>query len=160
MLFKEECDCEYMCDNCCVVFTCDVSNEESNDSNKVVTVSTADLVSENPNIRCIFDQKDGTEVPIVKLAPGQSLKFKAYAYKGIGREHAKWSPVCACICDYHVDPNADKVTQHQQENNPNTFEFSLETSRCLKAKQALTLGFDVLIDKLQHFEQSLDIIKF
>lgn len=36
------------------------------------------------------------DILITKLGPGQRLKLKAIAVKGIGSVHAKWSPVSAC----------------------------------------------------------------
>jgi DNA-directed RNA polymerases I and III subunit RPAC1 len=36
------------------------------------------------------------DILITKLGPGQRIKLKAIAVKGIGSVHAKWSPVSAC----------------------------------------------------------------
>ncbi|KPA82695.1 putative Dna-directed RNA polymerase alpha subunit [Leptomonas pyrrhocoris] len=36
------------------------------------------------------------DIVITKLGPGQRIKLKAIAVKGIGSVHAKWSPVSAC----------------------------------------------------------------
>eukprot|EP00736_Rhodelphis_marinus_P001137 Rmarinus@m.3736 len=34
------------------------------------------------------------DIVLTKLRPGQSVKVELHAYKGIGKQHAKWSPVC------------------------------------------------------------------
>jgi DNA-directed RNA polymerase alpha subunit len=39
------------------------------------------------------------DVLLCKLGCGQRLKLKAYAVKGLGAAHAKWSPVAACHYD-------------------------------------------------------------
>lgn len=36
-------------------------------------------------------------IQIMKLGKRQQLKFKLIACKGIGKQHAKWSPVATCI---------------------------------------------------------------
>lgn len=41
-------------------------------------------------------------IAIMKIGPGQSLKLTAIAYKGIAKEHAKWSPVS--VATYKFDP--------------------------------------------------------
>ena len=41
-------------------------------------------------------------VTLLKLGPGQRVKLEAIAVKGIGKEHAKWSP-CAAVALKH-DP--------------------------------------------------------
>ena len=48
----------------------------------------------------MVDNKTGKEqdpVTIMKLGKNQQLKFKMIACKGIGKQHAKWSPVATCI---------------------------------------------------------------
>eukprot|EP00735_Rhodelphis_limneticus_P002251 TRINITY_DN13054_c0_g1::TRINITY_DN13054_c0_g1_i1::g.10663::m.10663 TRINITY_DN13054_c0_g1::TRINITY_DN13054_c0_g1_i1::g.10663 ORF type:complete len:355 (-),score=83.54,sp/O15160/RPAC1_HUMAN/53.51/3e-100,RNA_pol_A_bac/PF01000.21/3e-29,RNA_pol_L/PF01193.19/7.9e-18,Fer4_7/PF12838.2/0.051 TRINITY_DN13054_c0_g1_i1:561-1577(-) len=34
------------------------------------------------------------DILIAKLRPGQRIKVELHAHKGIGKQHAKWSPVC------------------------------------------------------------------
>lgn len=127
---------------------------------KNIVVTTADLVSKSSKYKLVFDKRDGTELPVIKLAPGQSIKFTAMAIKGTGIEHAKWSPVTSCICTYHVDSTASVLIRHQQDNDPTEFDFTLETSSAIKPLNALLSGSDVLIDKLIKFEKSLESIKF
>ena len=50
------------------------------------TVTSAELSSEDEVVKPCSDQ-----IPIVHLAPGQRLKFEAYARLGKGTEHAKWN---------------------------------------------------------------------
>ena len=38
---------------------------------------------------------------LAKLAPGQEIDIELHAIKGVGKEHAKWSPVGECfLCPY------------------------------------------------------------
>lgn len=43
------------------------------------------------------------DVMIAKLQPGQGIKAKCYAVKGVGAEHTKWSP--ACTAAYRMTPS-------------------------------------------------------
>jgi DNA-directed RNA polymerase II subunit RPB3 len=48
-------------------------------------------------------EEDGNEdngIRITKLKKGQSVKFTAYIQKGIGKQHAKWIPVCTASYQY------------------------------------------------------------
>ena len=87
-LLPEECECksEFGCNRCRASLTLDV---EASEEAKVVY--SGDLKSEDEDIR-----PANKKIPIVKLAPGQKLKFEAYARLGKGLEHAKWQPVSAC----------------------------------------------------------------
>lgn len=154
--FKEECGCEYRCKKCCALVKCDVTNN-TNDNR---TVTTSDLIVEHTKTKCVTEEETSTKIPLVKLAPGKCIKFNAYVYKGIGNEHAKWNPVCSCICTYTVDKNADKLTQYDQETNPKNFEFYLETSNNIKAKRAFQVALNVMIQKIIRFKKTLNVIKF
>lgn len=63
-------------------------------------VTSQDLKSNNEAVQPAHflsqDEQDEAQdagVAIVKMGPGQRLKLKAVARMGIGKEHAKWTPV-------------------------------------------------------------------
>ena len=83
------CDCKSTlgCSKCRVLLVLDT---ESQDKTKVIT--SADLVSEDEVVKPV-----NSEIPIVSLAPGQKLKFEAYARLGTGKNHAKWQPTSVAV---------------------------------------------------------------
>ena len=116
MSFSEECTCEGNgCPRCQVLFYCNVTCTE-----ETYEVTTNDLkpfkLDYGPEYQEYYDLGDkivpaqlpaipGQEpepILIAKLGIGQTLSFVATAVKGIGRVHAKWSPVCCCA--YHQPP--------------------------------------------------------
>lgn len=88
-VLPEECDCgaELGCPKCRAVLTMDV--EAGDDA---VTVYSGDLIPEDSSIAPVSKR-----IPLAKLAPGQAIKFEAYAQLGQGKVHAKWSPVSMCV---------------------------------------------------------------
>ena len=55
---------------------------------------------EIPLAPVVYTDELGNEQPaitIVKLAKNQQIEFDLVAKKGIGKIHAKWSPVSTCI---------------------------------------------------------------
>ena len=56
---------------------------------------------------------DGPPIEIIKLGKNQEIDFTLYARKGIGKQHAKWSPVATCIMhkEPYVKINEDKVNR-------------------------------------------------
>ena len=59
---------------------------DSGVSDETRTILSGEIKSQDDSV--IPTSKD---IPIVTLAPGQSLKFEAYARLGKGTEHAKWN---------------------------------------------------------------------
>jgi len=49
------------------------------------------------------------DIPIAKLKPGQQIKLRAFAVKGYGRDHAKWSPVATAW--YLMVPEVELVQE-------------------------------------------------
>jgi len=88
-VLPEECDCnaELGCPKCRAVLTMDV--EAGDDT---MTVYSGELIPEDPSIAPVSNR-----IPLAKLAPGQAIKFEAYAQLGQGKVHAKWSPVSMCV---------------------------------------------------------------
>ncbi|CBK21101.2 uncharacterized protein [Blastocystis hominis] len=43
------------------------------------------------------------DIILTKLAPGQAIDLECYATKGVGEDHAKWSPVCTAV--YRMRPS-------------------------------------------------------
>lgn len=101
-----ECNCYAGCPRCSIDFELEVSFDEANQYRSEdelmapLTVTSQDLKTNNelvtPAHFLSADEKDEAQdagVAIVKMGPGQKLRLKAVARMGIGKEHAKWSPV-------------------------------------------------------------------
>eukprot|EP00632_Arachnochrysis_sp_CCMP2950_P001581 CAMPEP_0185717616 /NCGR_PEP_ID=MMETSP1164-20130828/45151_1 /TAXON_ID=1104430 /ORGANISM="Chrysoreinhardia sp, Strain CCMP2950" /LENGTH=371 /DNA_ID=CAMNT_0028385257 /DNA_START=1 /DNA_END=1116 /DNA_ORIENTATION=+ len=112
--FNRDCDCDDHCRWCSVRFSLSATFEDKAEQRRrgdearrddPVIVTTADLVSDDEDVdavnfetRADLSRTKGDEgITIVKLDKGQSIKLEAIATLGIGKEHAKWSPVSKCI---------------------------------------------------------------
>lgn len=84
-VLPEKCECksELGCDKCRAVLTLEARAEA-----EPRAVYSGDLKSEDPKTRPVSDK-----IPLVELAPGQALKFEAFARLGQGKDNAKWQPV-------------------------------------------------------------------
>jgi len=106
--YTRECTCVDRCPDCSVELTlnvscgrdqqeCDVtSNDLKSQDPTVVPVHTTDEFE--PDVQ---DRDNG--ILIVKLRRGQEIKLKAIAKKGVGKEHAKWSPTCGTTYQFEPD---------------------------------------------------------
>jgi DNA-directed RNA polymerase subunit D len=135
-----ECDCKSTlgCSKCRVLLVLD---SEANEKTKVVT--SEELVSEDERIKPV-----SKDIPIITLAPGQKLKFEAYARLGIGRDHAKWQPTSAAIV--------------KDGNNENESILVIETNRALTAEETLMAAVEKINSKIKNFNhiiQHLEIPK-
>ncbi|NPA05225.1 MAG: DNA-directed RNA polymerase subunit D [Crenarchaeota archaeon] len=58
-------------------------------------VYSGDLQPQDPDVKPVYPN-----IPIVVMAPQQSLRLQAYARLGYGKEHAKWIPVTVAAHKY------------------------------------------------------------
>ena len=100
------------------------------------TVTSAELSSDDKVVKPSSDQ-----IPIVQLAPGQKLKFEAYARLGKGTEHAKWnSSNIAVLLD----------TKKEDEHI-----LTVETTGALKPGEIVLGGINELAKRLEEFKEIL-----
>ena len=103
-IYHEDCFCTSMCDKCTVKF---IIRKTCGDEQMEITSKHIDSPHENqpmgvdevPLAPVVYTDDQGTEMPpitLVKLAKNQQLEFELIAKKGMGKIHAKWSPVSTC----------------------------------------------------------------
>lgn len=105
-MLPEDCDCESElgCPKCRVILTLDIQAEDD-----TITVYSGDMESEDPEIVPASDK-----IPLAKLAPGQSIRFEAYAQLGKGKEHSKWSAVSMAVYqNVSMVPISDMVSAEE-----------------------------------------------
>ncbi|HEX5673011.1 MAG TPA: DNA-directed RNA polymerase subunit D [Nitrososphaeraceae archaeon] len=130
------CDCKSTlgCSKCRVLLVLDA---ESQDKTKVVT--SEDLISEDDVVKPV-----NSEIPIVALAPGQKLKFEAYARLGTGKSHAKWQPTSvAVVKDSKKEEDSILVIESNGSLSPE--EIVIEAAKILGSK---IKDFDSVIQSL------------
>ena len=87
---------------------------DSGVSEETRTILSGDLKSQDNNVIPTSD-----DIPIVTLAPGQSLKFEAYARLGKGTEHARWNSAnIATLTDSEKDDEKILTVESTGELNP------------------------------------------
>jgi len=100
------------------------------------TVTSAELSSDDKVVKPSSDL-----IPIVHLAPGQKLKFEAYARLSRGTEHAKWnSSNIAVLLD----------TKKEDEHI-----LTVETTGALKPREIVLGGINELAKRLEEFKEIL-----
>jgi DNA-directed RNA polymerase subunit D len=126
-VLPEKCDCgnPLGCQKCRVLIVLDAVATD-----KPRTVLSGDLVSEDREIRPV-----SPNIPIVKLAPGQSVKLEAYARLGRAKEHAKWQPATTSVL---LDGKPE-----------GTFVLKVESSGSMPAKEIVTRAIQKLEEKFQ-----------
>jgi len=132
-ILPEKCDCgsPLGCHKCRVLLVLDASAQE-----KQKTVYSSDLVSEDREVRPISET-----IPLVKLAPGQTVKLEAYARLGRGKEHAKWQP---CTIAVLADGRSE-----------GSFVLRVESAGSLPAKEIVLKAVQILEEKLKEIQASV-----
>jgi DNA-directed RNA polymerase II subunit RPB3 len=109
--YTRECHCDDSCSSCAIPFELKVKNTDL----EVRNVTSRDLkcTSEvNQDVKPIDADNENNDhaILIVKLGTNQEISMTCTAKKGIGKEHAKWSP-CA-VATYQFEP---LITLNQEE---------------------------------------------
>ena len=93
--FPLNCSCKEGCDKCKVDYDIIVKCDENNKD--TIDVTSDDIKPKNKDIKVVPVKYDDNPIVITKLKKGQSINMTLTAKKGIGKTHAKWSPVCTCV---------------------------------------------------------------
>jgi len=121
--YTRDCSCVERCPNCSVQLSLHVKCT----SDQTQDVTSTDLFTQDPDVAPVHAQSspDDSEpdivhssgILIVKLRKGQELKLTAIAKKGVGKEHAKWAPVCGVTYQYEpeITINQDKMEELSEQ---------------------------------------------
>ena len=113
---------------------------DSGISDETRTILSGDLKSQDSNVVPTSD-----DIPIVTLAPGQSIKFEAYARLGKGTEHARWN-------------SANVVTLTDTEKDDEKL-LTVESTGALNPKHIILSSVEQLSSKLSEFKTIISEIK-
>ena len=91
--YSNDCTCKEGCERCKVDFHLKIKCEAEDDHRDVTSDDIMPLI---PTCS-VKPVKYDTPIVIAKLKKGQSIKMSLTAKKGMGKQHAKWSPVCTCV---------------------------------------------------------------
>lgn len=190
--WQRDCTCLSYCDDCSIEL---VLSSKSTMVGETLEVTSKDLV--------ITPREDGAHrgdvgkpvqftlpggekpgVLITKLRKGQEIRLKCRAIKGIGQEHAKWSPVSTIGFEYDpynrlghtdlwfevgTDPRAEwpltKNAKYERPplddepvdytSKPSRFYFDVESAGSLKPDDIVIKGIESLIVKLAAVQQGI-----
>jgi DNA-directed RNA polymerase subunit D len=133
-VMPHDCDCNSTlgCSKCKVLFVLD---SETQDKTKVVL--SGELKSEDEIIQPV-----SKNIPIISLAPGQKIKFEAYARLGIGKDHAKWQPTSVAVVKDGADENESILV--------------IETNGSLTAEETIMESIKKLSSKINKFENIIE----
>lgn len=149
---QEECSCFSGCPQCNFEFVL----EKENCEDSLLGVYSSDFIP-IANIRNSFKivSYPTTEKGILlcKLAKGEKIKLKCTAVKGIGKEHAKWSPVSSVSYMPESIKNT-KPTDSNKETKQN-FIMNIETNGSFSAVDVFKKSLLVLKEKINLLDNSL-----
>ena len=113
---------------------------DSGVSDETRTILSGDFKSQDNSII-----PTSNNIPIVTLAPGQSLKFEAYARLGKGTEHARWN-------------SANIVTLTESDKDDERI-LTVESTGALNPKHIILSSVEQLSNKLSEFKTVISEIK-
>ena len=94
--FPLKCSCKEGCSRCQVSFVLSVKCDE-NCKEDTMEVTSNDIIPQDKECKVKPVDYGNNPIILTKLKKGQSIDMTLTAKKGIGKTHAKWSPVCTCV---------------------------------------------------------------
>ena len=136
-VMPHDCDCRSTlgCSKCRVLLVLDAETIE-----RTRIVTSGELKSEDEEVKPVSN-----EIPILTLAPGQKIKFEAYARLGNGKSHAKWQPTSAAIV--------------KDGENENESILIIETNLALKPDEVILTASDMLNAKIKGFNHTIHSLR-
>ena len=128
------------------------ASKQGNESDKIMltldsgvfdetrTILSGDLKSQDDSVIPTSDN-----IPIITLAPGQSLKFEAYARLGKGTEHARWNSA-----------NIATLTESEKDDER---VLTVESTGALDPKHIILSSVEQLSNRLSEFKTIMSEIK-
>ena len=113
---------------------------DSGVSDETRTILSGELKSQDNSV-----VPTSNDIPIVTLAPGQSIKFEAYARLGKGTEHARWN-------------SANVATLTETEKDDEKI-LTVESTGALNPKHIILSSVEQLSSKLSEFKTIMSEIK-
>ena len=113
---------------------------DSGVSDETRTILSGELKSQDESVI-----PTSSDIPIVTLAPGQSIKFEAYARLGKGTEHARWNSA-----------NVATLTDTEKEDEKL---LTVESTGALNPKHIILSSVEQLSSKLSEFKTIISEIK-
>jgi DNA-directed RNA polymerase subunit D len=132
-VMPHDCDCKSTlgCSKCRVLLVLD---SEATERTRIVT--SGELKSEDEEVKPV-----SSEIPILTLAPGQKVKFEAYARLGNGKSHAKWQPTSSAVV--------------KDGENENESILIIETNLALRPDEVVLTAADMLNAKIRNFSHAI-----
>ena len=113
---------------------------DSGVSDETRTILSGELKSQDNSV-----VPTSNDIPIITLAPGQSIKFEAYARLGKGTEHARWN-------------SANVATLTATEKDDEKL-LTVESTGALTPKHIILSSVEQLSSKLSEFKTLMSEIK-
>lgn len=176
--YTRDCNCTQYCPNCSVELLLHVrcTGDQTRD------VTSFELISNHDIVKPVQEAGE-SGILIVKMRKGQEIKLRCIAKRGVGKEHAKWSPVTSVAFEYDPDNllhhtnywtevDVDKewpksvFSENEKYGNigesydakaePEKFYFTVESSGALKPEEILLSAISVLQSKLGTIQLQLE----
>ena len=113
---------------------------DSGVSDETRTILSGELKSQDESV-----VPTSNDIPIVTLAPGQSIKFEAYARLGKGTEHARWNSA-----------NVATLTETEKDDER---VLTVESTGALNPKHIILSSVEQLSSKLSELKTIVSEIK-